>query len=161
MARSPLSRLLLAFAALLAAASPALADTLIDNVNGYTMREDGRLFRFTGRFAGAQIGEQVKFGGDVWTVVGIFETNGDAHESSLMTDAETLNSADQRGFQSVTVFLESPAAFQTFKDSLSANPTLASRAALATRGSASRNRSRNCGASGSTPAGSTGARSRR
>jgi len=42
-----LKRLLLIFLALLAA-SPALADSLIDNVNGYTLREDGRLFRFTG-----------------------------------------------------------------------------------------------------------------
>ncbi len=40
-------RLLLALALLLAAA-PALADALVDNVNGYTLRRDGRLFRFTG-----------------------------------------------------------------------------------------------------------------
>ncbi|HEY5761388.1 MAG TPA: ABC transporter permease, partial [Steroidobacter sp.] len=54
------------------------------------------------------------------------ETGGDAHESSLMTDAETLNSIDQRGaFQSVTALLESPSSFQAFKDSLSANPALA------------------------------------
>ena len=39
--------LVAAFAALLAAA-PAMADSLVDNVNGYTMRTDGRLFRFTG-----------------------------------------------------------------------------------------------------------------
>ena len=43
---SLLSRILAAIALLLA--SPALADALVDNVNGYTMREDGRLFRFTG-----------------------------------------------------------------------------------------------------------------
>ena len=36
-----------AFAAFLAAA-PAMADSLVDNVNGYTMRADGGLFRFTG-----------------------------------------------------------------------------------------------------------------
>ena len=29
-------------------ASPALADALVDNVNGYTIDEDGRLQRFTG-----------------------------------------------------------------------------------------------------------------
>jgi hypothetical protein len=39
---------LVAMAAALAAATPALADSLVDNVNGYTMRSDGRLFRFTG-----------------------------------------------------------------------------------------------------------------
>ena len=42
-----MKRLLLLLAALFAAA-PALADSLIDNVNGYTMRADGRLHRFTG-----------------------------------------------------------------------------------------------------------------
>jgi predicted amidohydrolase YtcJ len=42
-----LKKLLLFFAALFAAA-PALADALVDNVNGYTLRSDGRLFRFTG-----------------------------------------------------------------------------------------------------------------
>jgi len=39
--------LIAAFSALLAAA-PALADSLVDNINGYTMRSDGRLHRFTG-----------------------------------------------------------------------------------------------------------------
>jgi predicted amidohydrolase YtcJ len=43
---SLVARFLAALALLLA--SPALADALVDNVNGYTMREDGRLFRFTG-----------------------------------------------------------------------------------------------------------------
>lgn len=46
-----LRRLVLALLALAAAAlpaAPALAEMLVDNVNGYTMRADGRLFRFTG-----------------------------------------------------------------------------------------------------------------
>jgi len=42
----PLTAFLTALAFLFA--SPALADALVDNVNGYTIREDGRLFRFTG-----------------------------------------------------------------------------------------------------------------
>ena len=46
-----MSVLLLAILALLCA-SPAFADTLIDNVNGYTLREDGRLFRFNGLWIG-------------------------------------------------------------------------------------------------------------
>jgi len=46
-----LKRLLLVLAALLVAA-PALADSLVDNVNGYTMRSDGRLLRFTGMVIG-------------------------------------------------------------------------------------------------------------
>lgn len=78
------------------------------------------------QFKGLDVGDVVNSRGASWTVVGVFETGGDSHESSLMTDAETLNSIDQRGaFQSVTVLLESAAAFQSFKDSLSANPALA------------------------------------
>ena len=43
-----MKRLLVAALAAFLAAAPALADSLVDNVNGYTMRSDGRLHRFTG-----------------------------------------------------------------------------------------------------------------
>ncbi|MEA3018163.1 MAG: hypothetical protein QOI38_2885 [Sphingomonadales bacterium] len=43
-----LLKLLLGLLAALLSAAPAVADTLVDDVNGYTMRADGRLFRFTG-----------------------------------------------------------------------------------------------------------------
>jgi putative ABC transport system permease protein len=77
-------------------------------------------------FKGLNIGDQIKTRGATWTVVGVFSSDGDSHESGLMTDAETLIAADQRGgFQSVTVMLESTAAFQKFKDALTANPALA------------------------------------
>ena len=77
-------------------------------------------------FKGLNIGDQIKTRGATWTVVGVFASAGDSHESGLMTDAETLLAADQRGgFQSVTVMLESTAAFQKFKDALTANPALA------------------------------------
>lgn len=77
-------------------------------------------------FKGLNIGDQIKTRGATWTVVGVFSSDGDSHESGLMTDAETLLAADQRGgFQSVTVMLESTAAFQKFKDALTANPALA------------------------------------
>lgn len=83
----------------------------------------GKLAR--AQFKGLNVGDVVTSKGANWTVVGVFDTGGDSHESSLMSDAETLNSVDRRGaFQSATVQLESPAAFQTFKDSLSANPSV-------------------------------------
>jgi putative ABC transport system permease protein len=77
-------------------------------------------------FKGLNIGDQIRTRGATWTVVGVFSSAGDSHESGLMTDADTLVAADQRGgFQSVTVMLESTAAFQKFKDALTANPALA------------------------------------
>jgi putative ABC transport system permease protein len=77
-------------------------------------------------FKGLNIGDQFKTRGATWTVVGVFTTGGDSHESTLITDAETLIAAEQRGgFQSVTVQLESAAAFQKFKDALTSNPALA------------------------------------
>ena len=45
-----LRRILLLLAMLVA--SPAFADILVDNVNGYTIREDGHLFRFEGIWIG-------------------------------------------------------------------------------------------------------------
>jgi hypothetical protein len=46
-----LKRILLFFAALMLA-TPAFADILVENVNGYTLREDGRLHRFTAIWIG-------------------------------------------------------------------------------------------------------------
>lgn len=98
---------------------------------------EGRMFRSAvtelivgkaarAEFKGVNVGDTIKTRGATWTVVGVFSSGGDSHESGLMADAETLIAAEQRGgFQSVTVMLDSPAAFQKFKDSLSANPALA------------------------------------
>jgi predicted amidohydrolase YtcJ len=41
-----MKKLFLFVAALLLGATPAIADLLVENVNGYTLREDGRLLRF-------------------------------------------------------------------------------------------------------------------
>jgi predicted amidohydrolase YtcJ len=49
-----LRKIILLLAMLVAppALAPALADVLVDNVNGYTIREDGHLFRFNGLWIG-------------------------------------------------------------------------------------------------------------
>lgn len=47
-----MTRLLLFLAALILSAAPAAADILVDNVNGYTLREDGRLVRFQAMWIG-------------------------------------------------------------------------------------------------------------
>jgi putative ABC transport system permease protein len=75
-------------------------------------------------FKNLQIGDKVKTRTATWTVVGVFSSGGDFHESELIADVDTMNSADQRGYQSITVKLESPSAFDTFKDALTSNPTL-------------------------------------
>jgi putative ABC transport system permease protein len=75
-------------------------------------------------FEGLELGADVKLRDGVWTIVGVF-TTGDATESGLITDTDTLASAFGFGFvNSVTVRLESEAAFDTFKAALAANPTL-------------------------------------
>jgi putative ABC transport system permease protein len=78
------------------------------------------------QFKGLEIGSKFLARGVTWTVVGVYSSGGDAHESELMADAETVNSADHRGgYQVVTALLDSPASFQRFKDSLTSNPALA------------------------------------
>jgi putative ABC transport system permease protein len=77
------------------------------------------------QFAGLTIGSQVLLRDANWTVVGIFTSNGDAHESELIADSETLLASSQRNvFQSVTVRLESPQSLAVFKEALTTNPAL-------------------------------------
>jgi putative ABC transport system permease protein len=77
------------------------------------------------QFKGLELGSRIGFRDSEWTVVGIFESGGDAHESELQGDAETVLSAYRRNaFQSVTVMLDSPGAFDRFKAALTTDPTL-------------------------------------
>src|ERR1051325_1476520 len=68
---------------------------------------EGRTFRWgareviagagiTHRFAGTQIGEKVKFGGDFWTVVGIFDSEGSGFDSELWGDLDQIADAFKR-----------------------------------------------------------------
>ena len=75
-------------------------------------------------FAGLDIGAQIKLRDSLWTIVGVF-TTGDATETGLITDVDTLASTYGVGFvNSVTARLETPAAFAALKAALDANPTL-------------------------------------
>lgn len=78
------------------------------------------------QFAGLDVGRQVKWGQNIWTVVGIFEANGSVAESEIWCDARVLQPAYRRGnsFQSVYVKLETPASFDRFKDALTTDPRL-------------------------------------
>jgi putative ABC transport system permease protein len=58
------------------------------------------------QFAGLEIGSRIAFRDSEWTVVGIFTSGGDVHESEIWADAEVAMSAFRRtGFQSVTATL--------------------------------------------------------
>lgn len=77
------------------------------------------------RFAGLDIGRRIVLRGGEWTVVGTFESSGDALESGLLADADTVRAAyNVKDFNSVTVRLSSPEAFKNFKRALAMDPTL-------------------------------------
>lgn len=78
-----------------------------------------------GQFANLHLGDKVAIRNGDWTVVGIFTTGGDVHESELWCDLETLMAAAKSpAMASVTAQLESPQAFPAFKDALTTNPQL-------------------------------------
>jgi putative ABC transport system permease protein len=78
------------------------------------------------QFAGLDLGNHLRWGQNEWTVVGIFSAGGGLAESEIWCDAGVLQPAYRRGdsFQSVYAKLESPDAFQKFKDALTADPRL-------------------------------------
>lgn len=77
------------------------------------------------QFDGIDVGKTLRLAGQTWTVVGVFESH-DALESELWADTQSVASAYRRGssVQSVTVMLDSPKAFDTFKANLIADPRL-------------------------------------
>ncbi len=95
------------------------------------MFESGRSEVIVGRaaaqqFEGIEVGRTLRWGESAWTVVGIFEANGSVAESELWADAGVVQPAYRRGtsFQAVYAKLESPGAFERFKDALTADPRL-------------------------------------
>ena len=76
------------------------------------------------QYRGLDVGKTVKLGNQDWTVVGVF-ASGDAHDSELWTDIETLASAyDRRAYQSVTVAVEGKQGFKQLTDALANDPRL-------------------------------------
>jgi putative ABC transport system permease protein len=77
------------------------------------------------RFSGLEVGNRILLRGGEWTVVGIFDSGGSSHESTLLADAETVRAAYRlKSFNSLTVQLSTPTAFDTFKTSLTTNPAV-------------------------------------
>jgi putative ABC transport system permease protein len=78
-------------------------------------------------YQGLTVGNTITFGGGQWKVVGIFDAGGSSFDSEVWCDARILNEVLKRPeniFQSATVHLTSPAAFQQFKDAISSDPRL-------------------------------------
>jgi putative ABC transport system permease protein len=77
-------------------------------------------------FAGLDLGSKLHFGESEWTVVGIFTAGGSVAESEIWCDVGVLQPAYKRGtsFQAVYAKLQSPQAFDDFKDNLTRDPRL-------------------------------------
>ena len=77
------------------------------------------------QFAGLGVGEQLLFKGARWSIVGVFESNGDGHESELWADTESVQNAfDRSGYSSVLAQLVSAGAFDGYKARLKNDPQL-------------------------------------
>ena len=78
-----------------------------------------------GRFDGLAMGSDVRFGGSVWKVVGVFEADDASFESEVWGDIDLMMPAFQRdGYQSVTVKLNDVSAFESLEAAIAADPRL-------------------------------------
>ncbi len=131
-----------------AIALPRLTDKRLANVQvrgvgsrAYEVRDtlaivDGRRFmpgtreinvgrQALGRFEGLAIGSEVPFGAAMWKVVGVFTADDASFESEIWGDIDLMAPAFQRdGYQSITVKLVDPTAFDSFKSAVEGDPRL-------------------------------------
>ena len=96
----------------------------------------GQMFRpgerevIVGKSARAQFlnldpGDKIALGDSDWKIVGVFESQGSVHESTLIADSEVVLAAYKRkSFNSVAVLLESSEAFEKFSRTLAAVPAI-------------------------------------
>lgn len=78
-------------------------------------------------YQGLNLGNSLLMGGQNWQVVGVFDAGGSAFDSEVWCDAHLLNGAFKRppeNFQSVTVHLTSPQAYEQFKDFVTSDPRM-------------------------------------
>ncbi|WP_028104372.1 ABC transporter permease [Pseudoduganella violaceinigra] len=77
------------------------------------------------RFAGAGIGETLRFGQREWTVVGLFDAGGSGFDSEIWGDAEQLMQAFRRGaYSSLIVRLADAGSFERLRGDLEADQRL-------------------------------------
>jgi putative ABC transport system permease protein len=78
-------------------------------------------------YAGLTLDSTITFGGGRWQVVGVFDAGGSSFDSEVWCDSKILNEVLKRPdnvFQSATVHLTSPEAFNAFKDAVTKDPQL-------------------------------------
>src|SRR5262249_33220774 len=81
------------------------------------------------RFGGTTLGSEIRFGGAVWKVVGVFEADDASFESEVWGDVDLMIPAFQRNeYQSVTVKLTDVPAFDSLQAAIAADPRLALKA---------------------------------
>ena len=89
---------------------------------------EGQMFNFglrelivgsgvTKKFNGAAIGDEVKFAGDSWKIVGVFDSDGSGFDSEMWGDSQALLNAFNRGntVSSMTLKLDNANNFADFK----------------------------------------------
>jgi putative ABC transport system permease protein len=78
-------------------------------------------------YAGAGLGDEVKFGGTTWSVVGMMDAGGSSFDSELWCDASLLNSTFERPagvHQSVVVRLAAPDGLSALQTRMDGDPRL-------------------------------------
>jgi putative ABC transport system permease protein len=78
-------------------------------------------------YAGLTLGNTISLGSVRWKIVGIFDAGGSSFDSDIWGDAHLIGPAFNRPdtyFQSVTVHLTSPSAFQQLRDAATTDPRL-------------------------------------
>jgi putative ABC transport system permease protein len=77
------------------------------------------------RFKGLNLGDEVKFGGAAWKVVGIFTADDASFESEVWGDVDLMMPAFQQNqYQSATLKLSDPSAFEGLEATMGADPRL-------------------------------------
>src|SRR5262249_44278574 len=79
-----------------------------------------------GRFQGLNLGDTVKFGNANWSVVGIFAAGDASFESEVWGDVDLMMAAFQQrsNYQSATLKLTDPSAFDSLQAAMAADPRL-------------------------------------
>jgi putative ABC transport system permease protein len=81
--------------------------------------------RIRNRFKGMGLGDTVKARGTAWKIVGVYKDTGGFFDNSLVADADTVIAAfPHTTYSMLSVILNSPADFQTFKNAVTSDPTL-------------------------------------